>query len=107
MKFYSINLLKYLSLILVLSFFLLNNIYLVLGGILIALYEISNINITNLFIFKKRNSFKKEIQKLRYIKRQPEKIEINDEKVNHTLVEIIEELGYIPSLNTEKENDAA
>ena len=87
--------LSYFSLFLVLSFFLFNNIFLVLIGICIALYEINKVKLYKIIKLIKNNEI--ELDNLNesgsvYVDR-----ELNDKTIKLELVEIVEEFGYIPS----------
>ena len=81
---------EYLSLLLVLSHFIIHNIFLVIIGIILALYLI---NEKNRIINKTVTQSKKEISNST---RNKEKV-INEEYSDFILVDKIEELGYIPS----------
>ena len=93
----SINLPEYLSLILVLSYFLIHNIYILFLGIFISLYEINRTNIDNLLGIKKE----------KYIKEMTMIIKTKEEESSLSLVEKIEECGYIPSSQETRNNHAA
>ena len=103
---------EYLSLILIISYFFIHNILLVLIGITFSLYLI-NINFfsrlikpKNLKNINKKDSYNFNQDKV--LKRSnPVNIESNKEKRNLSLVEKIEELGFIPSINEENDTDAA
>ena len=104
----SINLVDYLSLILVLSFLLLHNIYAVFLGLLLALYSIKRSNIHDFINFIINKIRPKKIEK----KDKIEEIVVvnNDKKIENnslSLVEEIEELGFIPSINKKINSDAA
>ena len=105
MKYFNIDHTKYLSLILVLSFFVLQKIYLVLVGIIIALFDLNRNYIINLIQFHKKASYKKGID--RSINIEPETIDIKNKLNSLNLVEKIEELGYIPSIKKENDTNAA
>ena len=81
---------EYLSLLLVLSHFIIHNIFLVIIGIILALYLI---NEKNRILNKTVTQSKKEISNST---RNKEKV-INEEYSDFILVDKIEELGYIPS----------
>ena len=97
--------LGYLSLALVLSFFIMHNIYIVWIGIIISLYTLNINSMNNL------------IKNILHSKKYEEEIVINksDETVNESknkekiisLVETIEESGYIPSIDKNNINNAA
>ena len=106
------NILEYLSPTLILSYFIVHNIYLVIIGISFSFYLI-NIN-----------SFQTILRKLfktSTIEESSKDIHSDDKELNtdkfHTksseietdiaLVEIIEELGFIPSLDKDSNNKAA
>ena len=98
-----IYLIEYLSLVLVLSFFLVHNIYLEFMGIGLALLSI------NKSIIKNKINLER-ILKDKKIKSCPKKdltknlLKI-EEKSTLSLVESIEESGFIPSID--KDNNAA
>ena len=98
-------LIEYLSLILVLSFFIIHNIYLELIGIGIAILSINKSDIISIFnpiivINDKKiksNKQKETSKNLNNIK----------EKTILSLVETIEESGFIPSIDKNEDNNAA
>ncbi len=105
MKNIKINqVMEYLSPTLVLSYFLIHNIFLVLIGIIFSLYLI-NINMIN--------NLEKSINKILNISSQSKDSNINDKEKNSNtinikstkeenklrLVEEIEEFGFIPSID--------
>ncbi len=113
MKKIKINkVMEYLSPTLVFSYFLIHNIFLVLIGITISLYLI-NINMIN--------NLKKSISKNLVLKNEPKEIDKNDKEINSntinikstkenkklTLVEEIEESGFIPSIDKRNNSNAA
>ena len=94
---------KYISLILVLSFLALHNIFLVLIGIFISLCDLNNIDIYNMKRFSSLNDDKIDLIKTnKSIEKESKKLYLNLKHERLTLVESIEELGYIPSMNKEK-----
>ena len=98
-------LLEYLSLALVLSFFIIHNIYLELIGIGLALLSINKkliIGITNTKIEINDKKINSNIQK----EKSKNSITIKEKPIL-SLVETIEESGFIPSIDTEKDNNAA
>ena len=98
-------LIEYLSLVLVLSFFILHNIYLELIGIGIALLSINKkliISIINTKTLIKDKKIKSNIQK-----ENTQNLITVKEKQILSLVETIEESGFIPSIDKEKDNNAA
>ena len=98
-------LIEYLSLILVLSFFIIHNIYLEFIGIGLALLSINKkliIGITNTKIEINDKKIKSNIQK----EKSKNLITIKEKPIL-SLVETIEESGFIPSIDKEKDNNAA
>ena len=96
-----ISLTKYLSLTLVLSYFLFNNIFFVIIGILMAFININKNSIDEYFkLFTHKNSIEivNDISSRDNISK-----ESHSKNYNLTLAQTIEELGYIPSI--EKEDD--
>ena len=103
---------EYLSPILVFSYFFIHNIFLVLIGISFSLYLI-NINMIN--------NLKKSIYKNLAVKNESKDLNRNDKEVTSntinikstkedkklTLVEEIEEFGFIPSIDKKKNNSNA
>jgi len=113
MKKIKINqVIEYLSPTLVLSYFFIHNIFLVLIGITISLYLI-NINMIN--------NLKKSIYKNLVVKNESKDLNKNDKEINVntinikstkegkklTLVEEIEEFGFIPSIDNKNNSTAA
>ncbi len=97
----SINLVQYLSLGLVFSYFILNNIILVLIGIILSLLLL-NENLTRLIIKIYKNKLMKNIKIEKF-----DQVEIIDQDSNSknkdsklNLVDTIEELGFIPSIDS-------
>ena len=103
-----IHAIEYFSLTLILSYFFIHNIFLVMIGIIFSLYLI-NINLINRIIksinekliYKKENIEQNVNNK--EIKTNPTNTKSTKEDTNLTLVESIEELGFIPSV--EKNDD--
>ena len=106
------HVIEYLSPTLVLSYFFIHNIFLVLIGITFSLYLI-NINFINRIIksINKNLLNKKESIDLNIndteTKTNPINKKSNKEDSKLTLVEIIEELGFIPSLDKNDESNVA
>ena len=103
---------EYLSSILVLSYFFIHNISLVLIGITFSLYLI-NINFINRII---KSSNEKLLNKKESIDLNVNDTEIKNNPINKkstkedtklTLVETIEELGFIPTLDKNDESNVA
>ena len=106
------HVIEYLSSTLVLSYFFINNIFLVLIGITFTLYLI-NINFINRIIKYIYKHFvnKKDSIELNAKDTKVETYPINKQSTkkhsNLTLVETIEELGFIPSLDNSDETNVA
>ena len=113
MKNIKINqVIEYLSPTLVFSYFFVHNIFLVLIGIIFSLYLI-NINMIN--------NLKKSIYKILAAKNESKDFNKNQKKINLntvnlkstkedkklTLVEEIEEFGFIPSIDNKNNTNAA
>ena len=103
---------EYLSSTLVLSYFFIHNIFLVLIGITFSLYLI-NINFFHRII---KYTNKNLVNKQEYIalnvndteiKTNPINKKSNKDDIKLTLVETIEELGFIPSLDKNDESNVA
>ena len=103
---------EYLSPTLILSYFLFHNIFLVLVGISLSLYLINinfiinlkNLIYKHLFINKESKIFLKE---KKIIKSTAINIKSTKEAGKLSLVEEIEELGYIPSVDKNNDINAA
>ena len=106
------NSIEYLSLILILSYCFIHNIYFVLAGISISLYLI-NLNVIKsiISVIKKKLVIKNISRDLNQNDKDMkyESINIKSIKENNkvTLVETIEELGYIPSIDKNNDSNAA
>ena len=103
---------EYLSSSLVLSYFFIHNIFLVMIGITFSLYLI-NINKLNIII---KSIYKNLVTKKESIELNTEDTEVETNQINKqstkedtklTLVETIEELGFIPSLDNSDETNVA
>ena len=102
------NLLETLSLMLVISYFLLNKINLVIIGIILAIVLLNKIIIFKSINYLKSNLFTPMGRKINNdIKSETIKTESNKEESNLTLVETIEELGFIPSQEKDTDSNAA
>ena len=88
-----ITVLEYLSLIMVLSFFLFHNIYIVIIGSILSFLAINNNSIYKHIEF---NMFK-NIEKQGENSINENRKELIKENSEPSLVEIIEEIGFIPS----------
>ena len=98
-------LIEYLSLILVLSFFIIHNIYLELIGIGLAILSINKsaiISIFNAIIVINDKKIKSNQQK-----ETSKNLNTIKEKSILSLVETIEESGFIPSIDKDEDNNAA
>tara|TARA_Y100001968_G_scaffold296961_1_gene305538 strand:- start:230 stop:559 length:330 start_codon:yes stop_codon:yes gene_type:complete len=103
-----LEMINYLSLILVLSYLFSHNIYAVFTGLILALISINIQIIANLqkFIFKKIKLIIKSKRKI--IKKDEKTINVQSSDTKTlSLVEVIEESGYIPSPTKEDESNAA
>ena len=103
---------EYLSSILVLSYFFIHNIFLVLIGITLSLYVINVNFITRIIksIYKNLVNKKESIElnaNDTEIKTNPTIKKSTKEDTKLTLVETIEELGFIPSLDNSDKNNVA
>ena len=103
---------EYLSTILVVSYFFIHNIFLVLIGITFSLY-LMNINFINRII---KSSYKIIVSKKESIDLNEKDTEVETNPINKqstkeetklTLVQTIEELGFIPSLDNSDETNVA
>ena len=113
MKKIKINeVIEYLSPTLVFSYFFVHNIFLVLIGIIFSLYLINInmfINLINsinkkLFIENKSKDFNKNNKEINY---NTIDIKSTREDKKLTLVEEIEEFGFIPSIDKKNNSNAA
>ncbi len=101
------KILDYLSLILVLSFFILKNIHFVLSGICIAFLSINKkklhgfIQTVSIYIKTKNKLNTSESKPV------PSEDTVIAQTGSLTLVETIEEYGFIPSQENTKKNNAA
>ena len=95
------NLVEYLSLLLILSYFFIHNILIVLIGIIFSLYLI-NINLINSYIkyinnrIVKTEATRELVKNDKDIKDNTSEIKSTTQDSNITLVETVEELGFIP-----------
>ena len=93
MKYINSNLINFSSLGLVLSYILFHNIYIVIAGISLSIYELNkkSINALKNYIFESNKNIKKiDIKDI-------SEIIINKNAQKMKLVEEVEELGFIPS----------
>ena len=100
--------LEYLSLLLVISFVVFHNIFIVLIGIVLSLYILNK----NLILNSLNSTIIKTILRRLNTKISPiakPKLLIDTKKDDSqiSLVEAIEESGYIPSIETNRTNDVA
>ena len=103
---------EYLSPIMVLSYFFIHNIFLVLIGITFSLYLINIDMINNLkkSIYKNlalKNESKDLNKNQKKINSNTINLKANKEDKNLTLVEEIEEFGFIPSIDKKNNSNAA
>ncbi len=106
------NVAEYLSMTFILSYFFVHNIFFVLIGITISLYLININYINNLIrpinkrlIIKKLSTESNQNDKLQ--KSDSSNLNLKKENSTLTLVEEIEELGFIPSINKDNDSNAA
>tara|TARA_B100000214_G_scaffold193671_1_gene140168 strand:+ start:630 stop:971 length:342 start_codon:yes stop_codon:yes gene_type:complete len=102
------TIIEYLSLTMVLSYILVHNIYFVFVGIIFSLYMINKKLINSLTRSIGDNFFTNKLYRLVRKNEETKKssstnIDSNKESRDLTLVESIEELGYIPCID--KNND--
>ena len=107
MKITTIKLVNYLSLVLVISFLFLHNIYLVLIGIVIALTMINTNYSTKFFRVENLEIDEKEISIDTEDKKESDSRDLNSINYKLNLVQEIEELGYIPTINKNDRENAA
>ena len=106
------HLIEYLSPTLILSYFFIHNILLVLIGISFSLYLI-NIDFINIFIKSINTKLaNKKISRGLDKNNNSIKVESNQKKLSKedsklTLVETIEEIGFIPSIDKNNDINAA
>jgi len=100
--------LEYLSLLLVISFVVFHNIFIVLAGIVLSLYIINNklIDDSLEFIISK-TKFSQSNKKISSVLKPKLIIETKKDDSQISLVEAIEESGYIPSIEKNTKQDAA
>ena len=104
----SIHLIEYISLTLVLSFYLFHNIYLVFVGISFSLLTINKnilLNITRIYKVTKKS--KREILRSDRVKTNNKDIKLIKEDPDISLVNKVEELGFIPSINQKDDSKVA
>ena len=106
------NLAEYLSLTLILSYLIFQNIILVLTGITISLYLLNknlidnfSKSISTMLARARKVSEAKENDNVKII--NSNQIKLAEENSNPTLVETIEELGFIPSIKNKDNSNAA
>ena len=100
--------LEYLSLILVLSFILIKNIYIVFIGLSLSLYLINKHYLLDIIKFIKtrmKSESSTIIEESKLIEIKKEKNIDNASKLE--LVQAVEELGFIPSIENKNKKEAA
>ena len=108
----STNILEYLSLTLILSYLIIHEITLVVIGIVLSLYIINKKFINNclnkinqiLPAKKDANQFNRNEKNIENINI---KLKLSEKEKKLSLVETIEELGFIPSLDKNHDNNCA
>ena len=104
----SILSLETLSLVLVLSYLVLDNIYLVFIGIFLALYEINKNKVDKILSYIKINRYYLYLMNLTNLLNIDKNKELEkNENSMISLVEKIEESGFIPSLDNTDDVNAA
>ena len=100
--------LEYLSLLLVISFVVFHNIFIVLAGIVLSLYIINKklIDGSLEFIISKIK-LSKSNKKISSVLKPTLLIDTKKDDSQISLVEAIEEFGYIPSIEKNTKQDAA
>ena len=103
---------EYLSSSFVLSYFIIHNIFLVLVGIIFSLYLINIDFINSIIISINKKLISKKVDKDlnindKEIKTYAINIKSTKEDTKLTLVETVEELGFIPSLEKNDESNVA
>ena len=100
--------LEYLSLLLVISFVVFHNIFIVLAGIVLSLYIINKklIDDSLEFIISK-TKLSKSNKKISSVLKPTLLIDTKKDDSQISLVEEIEEFGYIPSIEKNTKQDAA
>ena len=97
-----------LSLLLVISFFIFHNIYIVIIGVSLALYLINKENTDKLLKLKSNKELSTDnIKHKRIGETESGNNILNNEDVNMKLVNLIEEYGFIPSLDEKEDSNAA
>ena len=92
------GMIKYISLILVLSYFLLDNIYIVFSGMILSIYTMNEKAIGKILAFAKKSKLINDENRIDGDKKNTlEIVKPEEEKSKLSLVEEIEELGFIPS----------
>ena len=113
MKKIKINqMIEYLSPTLVFSYFFVHNIFLVIIGVIFSMYLININKINNLMksinkIFVIKNLAKDSNKNDKEINSNTINIKSTKEEIKLTLVEEIEEFGFIPSIDKKKNPNAA
>ncbi len=100
------DLLDYLSLSLVVSFFILHNIIIVLVGIVLAIYKINESKIVKNIATIYNKTINKNTNNVSIVNEQTANKKLDDESLL-SLVEVIEESGIIPSINKIDNGNAA
>ncbi len=103
----NINLMESLSLLLVTSFFIFHNIYLVLIGVFLAYLLINKDNLEISVRFKKKKILENKDETIDDRKSEYRMIESENRASTLSLVETIEEYGFIPNANEKDKGNAA
>ena len=94
------NLIKFFSITFVLSYFFMHNISIVFMGIILSLYDLNKDFIDKIFNYKYKNSRNTN----KSPGRQDKKILSDTKDSKISLAETIEELGFIPSLDSNNDS---
>ena len=107
------NSLELLSISLIMSYYLFNNIIIVFAGIFISLYLINKDNISRILGYNDKKSLKEEKEnaelneKVKAFRTNTNQSNTLQEDCKLSLVETIEELGFIPSIDKTNDNNVA
>ncbi len=97
-----------LSLLLVISFFIFHNIYIVIIGVSLALYLINKENTEKSLKLKSNKELNTDnIKHKRTCETESGNNILKKEDINMKLVDLIEECGFIPSLDKKEDGNAA
>tara|TARA_B100001029_G_scaffold163791_1_gene154182 strand:- start:818 stop:1135 length:318 start_codon:yes stop_codon:yes gene_type:complete len=98
------NIMEYLALMLVMSYFIFHSILLVIIGILYSIYFIYKDTLQN-YIKKSKLFYSRQVKEMQDDMQHA--LGEKDKSSRLSLVEKIEETGFIPSLDKKEDNEAA